>query len=120
LKPFILRRLKKDVEKSLPGKSERILRVELSDLQTHYYKNILTRNYKVLNEGATGGQQMGLMNIMMELKKASNHPFLFPNAEEKWHETKGNPDPAARSRDDMLRGLIMNSGKMVLKLLFGN
>jgi len=50
----------------------------------------------------------------MELKKASNHPFLFHNAEEKWHETKGHPDPDTRSRDDMLRGLIMNSGKMVI------
>ena len=116
LKPFILRRLKKDVEKSLPGKSERILRVELSDLQTHYYKNILTRNYKVLNEGAKGSQQMSLMNVMMELKKASNHPFLFHNAEEKWHDTKGNPDEASRTRDDILRGLVMNSGKMVWPL----
>ena len=113
LKPFILRRLKKDVEKSLPGKSERILRVELSDLQTHYYKNILTRNYKVLNEGASGGQQMSLMNIVMELKKASNHPFLFHNAEEKWYESKGSTDPSTRTRDDLLRGLVINSGKMV-------
>jgi chromodomain-helicase-DNA-binding protein 1 len=113
LKPFILRRLKKDVEKSLPGKSERILRVELSDLQTYYYKNILTKNYKVLNQGATGGQQMSLMNVMMELKKASNHPFLFPGAEERWHETSGVADEAGRTRDDLLRGLVMNSGKMV-------
>jgi chromodomain-helicase-DNA-binding protein 1 len=116
LKPFILRRLKKDVEKSLPGKSERILRVELSDLQRHYYKNILTKNYKVLNEGAKGGQQMSLMNVMMELKKASNHPFLFYNAEEKWHESKGNPDDATRTRDDILRGLVVNSGKLVVHL----
>jgi chromodomain-helicase-DNA-binding protein 1 len=67
----------------------------------------------VLNEGAKGSQQMSLMNIMMELKKASNHPFLFHNAEEKWHESKGNPDEASRTRDDILRGLVMNSGKMV-------
>jgi chromodomain-helicase-DNA-binding protein 1 len=53
------------------------------------------------------------MNVMMELKKASNHPFLFHNAEEKWHETKGNPDETSRTRDDILRGLVMNSGKMV-------
>jgi chromodomain-helicase-DNA-binding protein 1 len=113
LKPFILRRLKKDVEKSLPGKSERILRVEMSDLQTHYYKNILTKNFKVLNQGATGGQQMSLMNVMMELKKASNHPFLFHGAEERWHEQNGNADENQRTRDDLLRGMVMNSGKMV-------
>lgn len=39
----MLRRLKKDVIKSLPTKSERILRVEMSAMQTHYYKNILTK-----------------------------------------------------------------------------
>jgi chromodomain-helicase-DNA-binding protein 1 len=88
----------------------------LSDLQRHYYKNILTKNYKVLNEGAKGGQQMSLMNVMMELKKASNHPFLFHNAEEKWHESKGNPDDATRTRDDILRGLVVNSGKLVVPL----
>ena len=51
ISPFILRRLKKDVEKSLPSKSERILRVELSDIQTEYYKNIITKNYAALNAG---------------------------------------------------------------------
>lgn len=35
----MLRRLKKDVVKELPTKSERILRVEMSAMQTHYYKS---------------------------------------------------------------------------------
>ena len=39
----MLRRLKADVLTSLPTKSERILRVEMSALQTHFYKNILTK-----------------------------------------------------------------------------
>ncbi|OMJ16262.1 Chromodomain helicase hrp3 [Smittium culicis] len=103
LKPYMLRRLKKDVEKSLPLKSERILRVELSPLQIHYYKNILTRNFSVLNRGVTGPGQLSLLNIMMELKKVSNHPFLFPNAE-----------VVAKSTNDQLRAIISNSGKMLL------
>ncbi|KAK9456985.1 SNF2 family N-terminal domain-containing protein [Dipodascopsis uninucleata] len=110
LKPFILRRLKKDVEKSLPSKSERILRVELSDMQTEYYKNIISRNYSALNAGSTGGSQLSLLNIMMELKKASNHPYLFPNAETQFLEsTEGE-----KTRDVVFRGIVMNSGKMVL------
>jgi SNF2 family DNA or RNA helicase len=40
---LMLRRLKRDVVKSLPTKSERILRVEMSALQTIFYKNILTK-----------------------------------------------------------------------------
>ena len=110
LQPFILRRLKKDVEKSLPSKTERILRVELSDIQTEYYKNILTRNYSALTAGAKGGH-FSLLNIMSELKKASNHPYLFDNAEERVLEKFGG---GTMSRENILRGLIMSSGKMVL------
>lgn len=110
LKPFILRRLKKDVEKSLPSKSERILRVELSDMQTEYYKNIISRNYSALNAGATGSSQLSLLNIMMELKKASNHPYLFPNAENQFL----NSVDGDHSNERIFRGMIMNSGKMVL------
>lgn len=107
IKPYILRRLKKDVETSLPGKTERILRVELSDIQTDYYKNILTRNYSALNQG-TKGSQVSLLNIVAELKKASNHPYLFDGVEDKVLSNFG------LSRENILRGLIMSSGKMVL------
>lgn len=110
LQPFILRRLKKDVEKSLPSKTERILRVEMSDMQTEYYRNIISRNFQALNAGTTGGNQMSLLNIMVELKKASNHPYLFPFAEERYIQNNGD----LRNREVILKGLIMNSGKMVL------
>ena len=43
LESLMLRRLKRDVVKSLPTKSERILRVEMSSMQTLFYKNILTK-----------------------------------------------------------------------------
>jgi len=49
----LLRRVIKDVEKSLPPKNERILRVEMSPLQRQYYKWILTRNFKELNKVKT-------------------------------------------------------------------
>lgn len=110
LQPFILRRLKKDVEKSLPSKTERILRVELSDVQTEYYKNILTKNYSALTSGPKGGH-FSLLNVMNELKKASNHPYLFDNAEERVLSKFGD---GHKSRENIFRGLIMSSGKMVL------
>lgn len=106
LKPYMLRRVKKMVEKSLPSKSEKIIRVELSDIQTEYYKNIITRNYAALNAGSNGHRQ-SLLNIVMELKKASNHPFMFPSAEDRILQ------PGA-TKDEILRALVMSSGKMVL------
>ncbi|KAI8375142.1 SNF2 family N-terminal domain-containing protein [Blakeslea trispora] len=101
IKRLMLRRLKKDVEKSLPNKSERILRVEMSELQKTYYKHILAKNFELLSSGAESKKQW--LNIAIELKKASNHPFLFPDVE-----------TPSTSRITQLKGLIENSGKMVL------
>ena len=106
IQPFMLRRTKNKVESDIPLKTEKIIRVELSDIQLEYYKNILTRNYAALNQGAKG-QKQSLLNIMMELKKASNHPFMFPNAEERILA-------GSDSREDTLKALITSSGKMML------
>ena len=51
LESLMLRRLKRDVLTSLPTKSERILRVEMSAMQTHFYKNILTKVGAILGRG---------------------------------------------------------------------
>jgi len=79
----MLRRLKKDVLTSLPTKSERILRVEMSGMQTHLYKNILTKvcvslrwniaqckltgtlsqNFAALVKSANGNNNISLLNI---------------------------------------------------------
>ncbi|XP_054160501.1 chromodomain-helicase-DNA-binding protein Mi-2 homolog [Oppia nitens] len=79
LGPHLLRRLKADVLKGIPAKSEFIVRVDLAPMQKKYYKYILTRNFEALNTKG-GGQQVSLVNIMMDLKKCCNHPYLFPAA----------------------------------------
>ncbi|GLD67263.1 chromodomain-helicase-DNA-binding protein 5 [Lates japonicus] len=79
LGPHMLRRLKADVFKNMPAKTELIVRVELSPMQKKYYKFILTRNFEALNSKG-GGNQVSLLNIMMDLKKCCNHPYLFPVA----------------------------------------
>jgi chromodomain-helicase-DNA-binding protein 1 len=106
IQPYMIRRTKEKVENDLPPKSEKILRVELSDIQLEYYKNILTRNYEALNEGGTGHKQ-SLLNIVMELKKASNHALLFPNAEARFLKENA-------TKDETLKALITTSGKMML------
>ncbi|PFX26138.1 chromodomain-helicase-DNA-binding protein 4-like isoform X3 [Stylophora pistillata] len=104
LGPHMLRRLKADVLKGIPSKSELIVRVELSPVQKKYYKYILTRNFEALN--TKGSHQVSLLNVMMELKKCCNHPYMFSSAAlEAPRGASGNFDAAALTRA---------SGKLVL------
>uniref|UniRef100_A0A3Q1G6J0 Chromodomain helicase DNA binding protein 2 n=1 Tax=Acanthochromis polyacanthus TaxID=80966 RepID=A0A3Q1G6J0_9TELE len=103
LEPFLLRRVKKDVEKSLPAKVEQILRVDMTAQQKQFYKWILTRNYKALAKG-TRGSSSGFLNIVMELKKCCNHSFLIKQPE----------DGDAETQQEHLQGLVRGSGKLVL------
>ncbi|KAK2393959.1 ISWI chromatin-remodeling complex ATPase chr11 [Trifolium repens] len=98
LRPFLLRRLKSDVEKGLPPKKETILKVGMSQLQKQYYKALLQKDLEVVN---AGGERKRLLNIAMQLRKCCNHPYLFQGAE---------PGPPYTTGDH----LITNAGKMVL------
>lgn len=106
IKPHILRRLKRDVEKSLPGKTERIIRVDLSPLQRQLYRHILTRNYRDLKktQEAAGNRVSGsLINILGELKKICNHPLLL-----------GTGSPNAQDEVKDAKSLVQESGKLEL------
>ncbi|KAL6188629.1 hypothetical protein ACLB2K_040020 [Fragaria x ananassa] len=98
LRPFLLRRLKSDVEKGLPPKKETILKVGMSQMQKQYYKALLQKDLEVVN---AGGERKRLLNIAMQLRKCCNHPYLFQGAE---------PGPPYTTGDH----LITNAGKMVL------
>ncbi|KAI6178175.1 hypothetical protein M3Y98_00472300 [Aphelenchoides besseyi] len=105
LGPHMLRRLKSDVLTGMPPKSELIVRVELSPMQKKYYRNILTRNFEALSV-KSGGTQVSLLNIVMELKKCCNHPYLFAKAS---LEAPKQPNGAYEGQS-----LVKSSGKFVL------
>ncbi len=70
MKPFLLRRLKQDVETKLPAKEEIIIEVELTALQKQYYRAIYERNIAFLSRDTKNKQDApNLMNVMMELRK---------------------------------------------------
>ena len=98
LRPFLLRRLKAEVEKNLPPKKEMILKVGMSEMQKEYYKRALQKDIQVVN---SGGDRSRLLNMVMQLRKCCNHPYLFQGAE---------PGPPFFTDEH----LVENSGKMVL------
>ncbi|KAF9081333.1 hypothetical protein BGX23_001011, partial [Mortierella sp. AD031] len=103
LRPFLLRRIKSDVEKSLLPKKEINLYVGLTPMQRQWYQRILEKDIDAVN-GAGGNKREGktrLLNIVMQLRKCCNHPYLFDGAE---------PGPPYTTEQH----IIDNAGKMVV------
>ena len=81
LNPFLLRRVKADVEKSLLPKIETNVYVGMTDMQIQWYKSLLEKDIDAVN-GAVGKREgkTRLLNIVMQLRKCCNHPYLFEGA----------------------------------------
>ncbi|XP_078719155.1 SWI/SNF-related matrix-associated actin-dependent regulator of chromatin subfamily A member 5 isoform X1 [Lampetra fluviatilis] len=100
LRPFLLRRIKADVEKSLQPKKEVKIYIGLSKMQREWYTRILMKDIDILNS-AGKMDKLRLLNILMQLRKCCNHPYLFDGAE---------PGPPYTTDTH----LVNNSGKMVV------
>ncbi|KAJ4469035.1 SNF2 family N-terminal domain-containing protein [Lentinula edodes] len=102
LRPFLLRRVKADVEKGLLPKKEINIYVPLTPMQRRWYRSVLEKDIDAVN-GLTGKKEgkTRLMNLVMQLRKVTCHPYLFDGAE---------PGPPYTTDEH----LIENSGKMVI------
>ncbi|KAL1457886.1 hypothetical protein WDU94_008068 [Cyamophila willieti] len=93
LRPFLLRRLKKEVESQLPDKVEYIIKCDMSGLQKVLYKHMHTKGILLTDGSEKGKQGKGgaktLMNTIVQLRKLCNHPFMFQNIEEKFSDHVG-------------------------------
>lgn len=99
LRPFLIRRLKSEVEHSLPPKKETVLFTKLSDMQLGLYRNLLKKDIDAIN--GKGGDRVRLLNILMQLRKCCNHPYLFDGVED-------------RTLDPFGEHLIQNCAKLTL------
>uniref|UniRef100_A0A3B4U1U6 Snf2-related CREBBP activator protein n=1 Tax=Seriola dumerili TaxID=41447 RepID=A0A3B4U1U6_SERDU len=103
LRPFLLRRIKADVEKQMPKKYEHVVRCRLSKRQRFLYDDFMAqasnrillfclyRNCFIVHvtslfihhlvhstrETLASGHFMSVINILMQLRKVCNHPNLF-------------------------------------------
>lgn len=75
LRPYLLRRLKVDVEKQMPGKYEHVVYCRLSKRQRFLYDGFMS----LAKTKATlaSGNYMSIINCLMQLRKVCNHPDLF-------------------------------------------
>lgn len=77
IRPFVLRRLKKDVAKQLPRKVEHVIPCKLSRRQQSLYEGFLAQSWTRNAMSHSNGNFLSLMNILMQLRKVCNHPNLF-------------------------------------------
>jgi superfamily II DNA or RNA helicase len=79
LQPFLLRRVKAEVATKLPKKTEVVIYHGMSALQKKYYKAILMKDLDAFeNEMA---KKVKLQNILSQLRKCVDHPYLFDGVE---------------------------------------
>lgn len=85
LRPFLLRRLKKDVASDLPDKVEKVIRCGMSALQKRLYDQISKHGFlPTAQQDSKASKRQGgksLNNPLMHLRKICNHPYAFPEVE---------------------------------------
>ncbi|VVD05858.1 unnamed protein product, partial [Leptidea sinapis] len=75
LRPFLLRRLKRDVERQMPRKYEHVLLCRLAARQRCLYDDFMSR--AKTKESLSSGNLLSVINVLMQLRKVCNHPDLF-------------------------------------------
>ncbi|KAL9477384.1 hypothetical protein ACSS6W_007225 [Trichoderma asperelloides] len=75
LRPYLLRRLKADVEKQMPAKYEHVEFCRLSKRQRELYDGFLARSDT--RNTLASGNYLSIINCLMQLRKVCNHPDLF-------------------------------------------
>jgi len=70
LRPFLLRRLKQDVELEIPRKVEIVLYTQMTPPQRLFYNAVKDKSF--VHHG------FSYNNLIMQLRKVCNHPHLFP------------------------------------------
>lgn len=113
LRPFLLRRLKKEVESQLPDKVEYIVKCDMSGLQKVLYRHMQSKGV-MLTDGSEKdkkgkGGAKALMNTIMQLRKLCNHPFMFQHIEEAYCDHMNLPGGVVTGPD-----LYRTSGKFEL------
>lgn len=79
IKPFVLRRLKRDVAKELPPRTDMVLRVTLDDDERALYDSVLAATRKEIVENlAQGGSVLAALEALLRLRQAACHRSLLP------------------------------------------
>jgi superfamily II DNA or RNA helicase len=98
IRPFVLRRLKRDVAAELPPRTDALMYVELDDRERATYDAIRAATQReVVAMLEAGGGVMAALEALLRLRQAACHPALLPTA-----VRGGSAAPARSSKLDRL------------------
>ncbi|OHT03566.1 hypothetical protein TRFO_29068 [Tritrichomonas foetus] len=103
--PYMLRRVKNEVEKTIGSKEENIVEVELSKSQRSLYKRMLQQNAAQTNDN-----NFATNNVKMQLRKVCNHPYLLTDPKTPRDSLI---DPEEVYSDDPKKQITHSCGKML-------
>ncbi|KAJ8622684.1 hypothetical protein MRB53_031213 [Persea americana] len=112
IRPFILRRKKDEVEKFLPGKTQVVLKCDMSAWQKAYYHQVTDVGRVGLDSGT--GKSKSLQNLSMQLRKCCNHPYLFVGEYDIWRREEIIRASGKFELLDRLLPKLLKSGHRVL------
>jgi superfamily II DNA or RNA helicase len=81
--PFVLRRLKQDVERDLPRKTETELHVSMTDEQLQIYRQILDevrpQVFEAVEKKGIRAAGVSILAALLRLRQVCNHPHSIPD-----------------------------------------
>lgn len=78
LRPFVLRRNKRDVAPELPPRTEVVLRCELGEDQRAVYETLRAASRGRALEDLRAGRMLGALEALLRLRQVACHPALLP------------------------------------------
>ena len=104
LRPFLLRRMKKDVLVGMPQKREVVIYAGMTPLQREYYQCVQANSLRevLVDLHVEGAKDVSQTNATMNLRKVCNHPFLFGEPRDEHGKFLGEANPKL---------LVLASGK---------
>lgn len=81
IRPFVLRRLKREVAPELPPRTEVVLRCQLSPAERDVYNTVRVASQAKMVERMGSGNVMAALEALLRLRQASCHSGLVPGQE---------------------------------------
>ena len=123
IRPFVLRRKKRDVAPELPPRTDVVLRCELSDAERDVYEAVhaATRD-DVLDRLGRGGNVLEALEALLRLRQAACHPALLPGGKaETAPQTSAKVDLLLETLDEVLseghKALVFSQWTIFLDLV---